>query len=153
MFAAHRDVGALVFPHQLLFAVAFHQGGALHHHPVFGPVVMHLQGEAGARFHRDSLHLPAAVFHHTGVMGPGAIDLAVRLAFWATCILQLLHHGFDLLSFGTISDQNGVVGFHHHQVLDPKTHNQAVFAAYVAVAAAFGDHVALQHIPLGIPLC
>ena len=111
---------------------------------------MHLQGEACPRFHRDSLHLPEAVFHQTGVVAPGAIDLALGLAFWAACILQLLHHAFDLLGFSAISDQNGVVGCHHHEVLDTMAHDQTMFAAQIAVAAAFGDRVAQQHIPLGI---
>ena len=85
-------------------------------------------------------------------MAPGAIDLAVGLALRAAGGLQLLHHGLDLLGLGAIRNQHGVVGFHHHQVFNPQPHHQAVFAAQVAVAAAFGDHVALQHIALGILL-
>ena len=42
VFATYRDVGALVFPNQLFFAITFHQGCALHHHPVLGSVVVHL---------------------------------------------------------------------------------------------------------------
>ena len=43
VFAAQRDVGALVFTHELLFTIPFHQGRALHHHPVLSPVMVHLQ--------------------------------------------------------------------------------------------------------------
>ena len=43
VFAAQGDVGALVLAHQLLNAVLLDDGGALHHDPVFRPVVMHLQ--------------------------------------------------------------------------------------------------------------
>ena len=85
-------------------------------------------------------------------MAPGAVDLAVRLALRAAGGLQLLHHGFDLLRFRAVRNQHGIVGFHHHKVLDPQPHHQAVFAAQIAVAAAFRDHVALQHIALGISL-
>ena len=42
VLAAERDVGALVFADQLLFAITLHKGGSMHYHPMFGSVMVHL---------------------------------------------------------------------------------------------------------------
>ena len=140
----------MVFTNQLLNTVLLHQGRAAHYHPMLSAVVVHLQRQAGAGFYRDPFHLPAASFGNSCVMAPGAVNLAVRLALWAASCFQLLHHSFDVLGFGAIRNQHCVVGFHDYEVFNSQTHYQAVFAAQIAVAAVFGDHVALEDIPIGI---
>ena len=72
------------------------------------------------------------------------------LAFRAAIRLQLLDHRFDLLGLGAIGDQNCIIRFHHHQVLDAKTHHQAVFAAQIAVATVLVDHPPLQHVAVTV---
>ena len=50
VFAAQGDVGALVLSHQLGLSIPFDHGGSIDDNPVFRPVVMHLQRQAGTRF-------------------------------------------------------------------------------------------------------
>src|ERR1700712_1452811 len=54
---AQRDVGALVLGEDRLAVAAGDLGRALHHDPVFGSVVMHLQAQRRARIDHDALHL------------------------------------------------------------------------------------------------
>ena len=150
--ATHGDVGALVLPHQLLLTVLFHQGGAFHNYPVLGPVVMHLQRQARARVHGNTLHLPAAAFRHACVGTPGPVNLAMGFPFRTAIGLKLLHHGLDLLGLGAVRDQYGVIGFDDHEVFHPKADHQAVFAAQVAVAAAFTDDATLQNVAIAVAI-
>ena len=53
------DVGALVLSHHLFNTVLLDQGGTSHNHPMFGAMVVHLQGEGSPWFHLDLLDLPA----------------------------------------------------------------------------------------------
>ena len=146
--AAQGDVGALVFADQLLLAILFHQRRALHHDPVFGPVVVHLQRKAGAGVDHDPLHLPAGSLGDAVIGAPGAIDLAVGLALRGPLALQQAHDPLDVLGPVAVGHQHHIVGFHHHQVFDAKPHHQAVLAAQVAVAGVFVDHPAPQHVAL-----
>ena len=71
---------------------------------MLGSVVVHLEGQACAGVHRDSLHLPAAAFRDSGVGTPGTVDLAMGFALRTAISLQLLHHGLDVLGFGPVRD-------------------------------------------------
>ena len=144
------DVGALVLAHQFLDAVLLHQGGALHHHPVFSAMVVHLEREAGSGLHLDLLHLPAIPFHHAVVMAPGAVDAAVGLAFRGPLPFEAPHDRLHLLGPVAVGHQHHVVGFDHHQILHAEAHHEAVFTAEVAVAGVFADHPAPQYVALGI---
>ena len=80
MLGAQGDVGALVFAHQCFHTVLLDHGRALNHYPVFGPVVVHLQRQAGARVDHDLFHLPALAFGDAVVGAPGPVDAAMGLA-------------------------------------------------------------------------
>ena len=150
MLAAQGDVGALVFTHQLLAAVSFHHGRALHHDPVLGAVVVHLQGKAGARLHFNLFHLPALAFGDAVVMAPGPVDAAMGLALRGPFALELAHNSLDVLGPVAVGHQHHVIGFDYHQIFHAKPHHQPVFAAQVAVAGVFADHPAAQHVAVGI---
>ena len=66
--------------------------------------------------------------------------------------LQLFHHSLDVLGFGPVRDQYGIIGFHNHQVFHPKAHNQPVLAAQVAIAALLTDHSPLEHISVAVAI-
>ena len=150
MLGAQGDVGALVFAHEFLDAVLLDHGRALNHHPVLGPVVVHLQGQAGPRVDHDLFHLPALALGDTVVGAPGPVDAAMGLALRRPLLLQQAHHGLDVLGPVPVGHQHHVIGFDHHQVFHPQPHHQPVLAAQVAVAGALVDHPATQHVAVAV---
>ena len=127
----------------MLVAVALGQGSPFNDHPVLGPVVVHLQRKACTGFHRDPFHLPAGSFGNAGVMAPGAVDLAVGLALGlpaaSSCFTTvLISWALARSAINTASSVSTTTRF------STPAHHQAVFAAQVAVAAAFSNHVALH---------
>ena len=129
MAATQGDVGALVFAYQLPATIFFHYRRSLHHDPVFGAVVVHLQRQAGTGVDHDPFHLPALTLGDAVVGAPGAVDLAVGLALWCPFPLQPPHYCFDLLGSVAVGYQHDVIGFHHHQILYTEPHHQPMLAA------------------------
>ena len=146
------DVGALIFAHQFLDTIFLHHRRAFDHHPVLGPVVVHLQRQAGARLDLDLLDLPAFAFDHAVVVAPRTIDAAMGLAFGGAFPFQPAHDRLHLLGPVTVGHEHHVIGFDHHEIVHAQPHDQPVFAAQVAVAGVFADHPAAQHVARPIPL-
>src|SRR3990167_4901608 len=76
MLAAQRDVGAFVFTQQEYFFAAGDPRRAIHHDPVFGAMVVHMQAECSAWFDNDPLDLEAVAAVDAVVAAPGAATTA-----------------------------------------------------------------------------
>jgi hypothetical protein len=65
----------------MLFSASGYKRCPLHHHPVFGPVVMLLQREFRSWFYRDPLDLKTVVKIQAFIRAPGAIDRSMDQCF------------------------------------------------------------------------
>ena len=77
VYAANGQVDGFVFGEGQGFFVAGDFGGAGHHNPVFGAVVVHLHAEFFAGFYGNAFYLVALAVVDGVVMAPGAVDHAV----------------------------------------------------------------------------
>ena len=113
---AERDVGGLVFRQQFLDAVARHTGGAGHHDPVFGTVMVHLQRKLLARFDHDAFDLEALADVDALVPAPGPEYAGMELVLAAAAGLQVIDHFLHVLGAALVRHQHRVCGFHNQQI-------------------------------------
>src|SRR5690606_19450891 len=78
MGGAQRDKGGLVFSQQQGFFATGDLGGAAHHDPVLGAVVVHLQRQLFSRFYRDAFDLKTVAVVNGVIVSPGSEHLAVE---------------------------------------------------------------------------
>ena len=160
MHLAQGDVGGLVFGQGQHFVAVGDFGGAGHHDPVFGAVVVFLQAETGFGFDLDALDFEAVAFVDAVVPAPGAVHFAVQAVFFALLRAELADDVFNVLAVGFAGHEHGVGGFHHHQVAHAHQADQAAAGVHQGVVAAGVQHVAHmgvavmvfgQHVPHGVP--
>ena len=116
---ADRDIGRLVLVEHDLLVAAVDLGGAVHHHPMLGAVMMHLERELAAGFDGDVLHLnPVAGMDRTeGCPRAGARSDWPRLR--ARLALEALPPGRATSSARSrLATMSRVGGRDHDQVLD-----------------------------------
>ena len=91
MAGADRDVGGLVFESRNSLSSGDPRGPA-DHDPVFGTMVVHLQGQRCARRHGQTFHLEALAFVHALERPPGPMHPAMKftlatplfIRYWVT---------------------------------------------------------------------
>src|SRR5690606_34744347 len=142
----------LVLGEQEGLVVAGHLGGAGHHDPVLGAVVVHLQRQLRAGAHGDVLDLVAVAVVHRVVAAPGAVDGAVALGLLAVPGVQGVDQLLDVLHRALVGDHHGVLGLHHHHVVHADQGDQLGRAVHEAVVAVVGDHIALEHVAVAVLL-
>ncbi len=113
-------------------------------------VVVHLQREAGARFHGDALDLEARALVDAVVGAPGAVHPAVALGLGAGLLHQVPDQLLDLLHAVLVGDHHGVLGLHHHHVVQADQGDQLVLAVDQAVAAVLQHDVAARDVAGGV---
>ena len=118
MDRSDRDEHRLVLVHGRDLGAHGHLGGAAHHHPVLGAVVMLLQRQETARCDDDALHLEAFAQVDRFVITPRPVHAAMLGRLGAVCRLQRAHQIFHVLRAGARRHQHGVGGRHHHHVVD-----------------------------------
>ncbi|RMO06447.1 hypothetical protein ALQ47_05268 [Pseudomonas cichorii] len=150
VYRSDRDVGRLVFSQQEHVLVAGNLSRAGYHDPVLGAVVVHLQGEAGARFDRDALDLEAAAHVHRVVGAPRTIDFQMVLGFAAALLVERVDHLLDALDLVLVGDHHGVLGFDDHDVVQTDHRDQFAVAVDHAVAAVLNDDVAFGDVAVAV---
>src|SRR5262245_18305956 len=78
MRRTHGDVGRLVFAEEQRLAVALHLRSPLHHHPVLGAMMMHLERELLPGVHDEPLHAKARSLVGRLVGPPRSVNHRVR---------------------------------------------------------------------------
>ncbi|MNY38401.1 hypothetical protein D3C86_1730250 [compost metagenome] len=117
---------------------------------MFGAVVVHLQGQGGAGFDRDMLDLEASAHVHRVVGTPRPVDLAMVLGFAAALLVELVDHGLDVLHMVAVGDHHGVLGFHHHDVVQADHRDQLAVAMHQAIAAVVHHDIALGDVAVAV---
>ena len=150
MFGAQRNVGRFILGEDEHLLSAGDLGGALHHDPVLGAVVVQLQRQRGARFHRQALDLVAGAGVDAFVVAPGAEHATVELVLVAAEGLQLGDDFLHVLGAFATRDQHGVGGFDDHHAVQADGGDAAVLGQHQGVAHLVGEDVALGDVAMGI---
>ena len=143
---ADRNVGRLVFTQQLDFIAARHLRRAADDDPVFGAVMMHLQGQLAARIDRNALDLETVAQIDAFVAPPWAIHLGVLQMLGTARALQVGNHLLDALHLVLVHHQHGVRSFHHDHVLHADQRHDAAFGAHQRIAHVVQVHIAAHGI-------
>src|SRR5690606_883704 len=146
------NIGGLVLGEQQFLVAAGHQGGAAHHDPVLGAVVVLLQGQALPGLDHDALHLEALAAVDGGVVAPGAEPLAVYPGAFAALAFQVVDHLLDVLGALPAGDEDGIVGLDDHQVVHPEGGDQRLLGTDQAVVAVDGQHLSPAGIAAVVPV-
>ena len=120
--------------------------GAAHDDPVLRAVMMHLQREPRARFHHDALDLEALARVDGIVVAPRTMHLAMIGRFGASLLLDASDDRLDVLHAGFIGDENGVGGFHDHQILRADARNQPPFRMRISGRCALEHHASARDV-------
>ena len=160
MYMPQRDEGRFIFAQQEnLFAVGY-LGRAFDHNPMLSPMVVHLQTQAGARVHHDSLDLKALAAVDAVVPAPGSMNFTVGLGERVTCVFELVDDLFDVLGLIFVDHQNGVGGLYDRNIVQPHPGYQAAARQQQRVGATVLNRIAhmcialrvvLAHLPQGVP--
>jgi hypothetical protein len=157
---AERDVGRLVLAEQDHFLAARDLGRTTDDDPMFGTMMVHLQGERGAGADDDALDLEALAAVDAVVPAPRAMHLAMEFGFATAGSLEPTDDGLDLLGALLGRDQHGIGGFNHHHVLAADAGDQPVLghdqvAGGILEPDVAGDGVVVAVVayclPQGIP--
>src|SRR5262249_15617339 len=81
-------VDRLVLAHELLFPTDRHFGRAVHHHPVFGAMMVHLHRKHGPRLDVQKLHLEAGSEAQRLEIPPRPVALDVACLLLASALLE-----------------------------------------------------------------
>ena len=148
MHGAQRDVGRLVFGQQHDFVTHGDLGGAAHHDPVLGTVVVHLQAQGCLGLDHDALDLEARAHVDRVVPAPGAMNTAMQRAFRARTAFQGRHDLLDILALVAVCDQHGIGRLDHNHVVQSHGGHQAARGMHQRVAAALDQGITLRGIAL-----
>ena len=149
------DVGGLVLGEHEFLVTAGDFCGPLHHHPVLGAVVVHLQRQGGIGVHGDPLYLESVACVDGFVATPGAIDPAVVFVLGAFVALEAFHQFFHVLGVVLGGDHDGVGGFDDDHVVQAGGCQESVFgddqavSGLVSVDVAFDDITVLVVVAYG----
>src|SRR5690606_32961613 len=100
-------------------------GGAAHHDPVLGAVVVHLQAETGAGLDHDTLDLEAVASADCVVPAPRAVHLAVGIGQGAAFGLEAGDDLLDVLGAAGGDDQHRIGRVDHDDVVQPHASHPA----------------------------
>ncbi len=160
MDGTERNVRRLVFGQQEHVFAAGHLGGAAHHDPMFGAVMMHLQRQRLARLHHDALHLEAVAGVDRIVIAPRPMNLAMVVRFRAMFSTDSRHDSLDLLGVLLVRDQDRICRLHYHHIVETHAGNKASLRMRECIGRAL-EHDAPtsdiaqcilgQHFPDGVP--
>ena len=113
---------------------------------------MQLQRHRGAGVHREPLHLVALTALDAVVGAPRAEHLAVQRMLGAARGLDARDQRLHVLHAITRRDEYRVLGLDHHMRIETHRRDQAALAEHERVAGVLGDHIAAQHVAVGVGL-
>ena len=89
----------VVLPHlgSVLNVSDLYNRDALHHHPVFGALVVVLQTERFTGLHSDALYLVARLFFQGGIGAPWSMNRRRQMRALVFAFLELVDDSFDFL--------------------------------------------------------
>lgn len=159
VFFAQRDVRGLIFSKQYCGGAVSNLGSATNDNPVLGPMVMHLQAEAGLGLNLNAFDLESPAFVDAVVPPPRPMHLAVQGTVSDDRPLTgqrwLLHP-----DSGAVRDKNGIGGFDHDQILNADQADQPTGGVNERIATIGAEYIAVmgipsrifgKHLPNGIP--
>jgi hypothetical protein len=147
---AERDVGRLVLGQHQFFVAAADAGGALHHDPMLGAVMVHLQRQLAARLDQDVLDLHPVAGVQRLVRTPRAMDARQRLCLAAVFGDEARDQMAHVLGAAARRQHHRVLGRDDDQIVDSERGDQPGLGADVVVAGILGDDVAGERVAGGI---
>ena len=157
---AQRNIGRLIFGQQDGLVAIGDFGSALDHNPMLGPVVVHLQAEAGLWIDLDALDLEPVAVVDAVVPTPRPMHLAVQGVFFTASGLELGDDRLDVLAARSVGNQHSVGCFNNDEVIDAHKTDEAAGGVHQVVPAIGGEGIAKvgiagsvlgQALPDGIP--
>ena len=123
MYSAQGDIDAFILLYHFHILVHGDLGCPLHHNPMFGAVLMGLQGEATARLNLNTFHLKPSALGKGSEIAPGPLIGGESIGAGVSISPQFIHHCLYVLCLILMRDQDGIVGCNRHNVRQTQADN------------------------------
>src|SRR5208282_4537751 len=148
---ADRQIDRFVLVYEVFIAVERDFGGAAHHDPVLGAVKVLLQRQPSPWPHDDALDLIARALIDALVVAPGAINPPVLSRLRVALRLQLFDQLLDFVGLRLVSDEDGVAGRHHYDIVEADDGGQMFVRPHQHVRRIDRHRPAAQTVAVGVP--
>ena len=136
-----RDEGRFIFLEDQILIAPHHGRFARDDNPVLGALMMILQRQGRAGIDLDQFDLGAGTEMQRLEKPPWTVDPRVLGRFGAAGLVQSIDHQLHILVAITVRHQNGIVGCHNDQVLNPDGGQEPTLAADEIVSPVLDEDV------------